>query len=138
MFNKSDFDSINERLQKITEKSVEQIVVDSNLPPTIGDLEDNNKAYVIQAAILFIDIRKSTYLTENSQVKSMVKIYRSFMRMAVDCVRKNDGVTRQFLGDRIMGVFMDSIGENNSVTEKAVDKAVNCARSLQTDRKSVV
>lgn len=132
MFNKSDFDSINERLQKITEKSVEQIVVDSNLPPTIGDLEDNNKAYVIQAAILFIDIRKSTYLTENSQAKSMVKIYRSFMRMAVDCVRKNDGVTRQFLGDRIMGVFMDSIGENNSVTEKAVDKAVNCARSLQT------
>ena len=48
------------------------------------------------AAILFIDIRKSTYLTENSQAKSMVKIYRSFMRMAVDCVRKNGGVTRQF------------------------------------------
>lgn len=132
MFNKSDFDSINERLQKITQKPVEQIDVDSNLPPTIGELEDNNKTYVIQAAILFIDIRKSTYLTENSQAKSMVKIYRSFMRMAVDCVRKNDGVTRQFLGDRIMGVFMDSVGENNTITEKAVDKAVNCARSLQT------
>ena len=91
-------------MQKITQKPVEQINVDSNLPPTIGELEDNNKTYVIQAAILFIDIRKSTYLTENSQAKSMVKIYRSFMRMAVDCVRKNDGVTRQFLGDRIMGV----------------------------------
>ncbi len=132
MFNKSDFDSINERLQKITQKPVEQIDIDSNLPPTIGELEDNNKTYVIQAAILFIDIRKSTYLTENSQAKSMVKIYRSFMRMAVDCVRKNDGVTRQFLGDRIMGVFMDSVGENNIIAEKAVDKAVNCARSLQT------
>lgn len=132
MFSKSDFENINERLQRITEKPVEQIDVDLNLPPTINDLEDNNKAYVIQAAVLFIDIRKSTYLTEKSQAKSMVKIYRSFMRMAVDCVRKNDGVTRQFLGDRIMGVFMDSIGENSSVTEKAVDKAVNCARSLQT------
>ena len=132
MFDKSDFDSINDRIQKITQKPVEQIDIDSNLPPTIGELEDNNKTYVIQAAILFIDIRKSTYLTENSQAKSMVKIYRSFMRMAVDCVRKNDGVTRQFLGDRIMGVFMDSIGENYTITEKAVDKAVNCARSLQT------
>ncbi len=132
MFDKSDFDSINERLQRITQKPVEQIDVDSNLPPTIRELEDNNKTYVIQAAILFIDIRKSTYLTENSQAKSMVKIYRSFMRMAVDCVRKNDGVTRLFLGDRIMGVFMDSVGEDNTITEKAVDKAVNCARGLQT------
>lgn len=132
MFSRSDFDNINERLQKITESPVEQINIEMSLPPTIKELEDNNKAYVIQAAILFIDIRKSTYLTENSQAKSMVKIYRAFIRLAVDCVRKNDGVTRQFLGDRIMGVFMDSIGENNIVTEKAVDKAVNCARSLQT------
>ncbi len=132
MFCKLDFDSVNERIQKITQKNVEQIDVDSNLPPIIENLEDNNKTHVIQAAILFIDIRKSTYLTENSQAKSMVKIYRSFMRMAVDCVRKNDGVTRQFLGDRIMGVFMDSVGEDNTIIEKAVDKAVNCARSLQT------
>lgn len=29
------------------------------------------------------------------------------MRMAVDCIRKNSGVTRQFLGDRIKGVFID-------------------------------
>ncbi|MGC4019990.1 MAG: adenylate/guanylate cyclase domain-containing protein [Muricomes sp.] len=132
MFSKSDFDNIDNRLKKITMQPVEQIEIASNIPPTIDELEDNNKTYVIQPAILFIDIRKSTYLTENSQAKSMVKIYRSFMRMAVDCVRKNGGVTRQFLGDRIMGVFMDSINEEGSITEKAVDKAVNCARSLST------
>ncbi|PWJ47792.1 adenylate/guanylate cyclase domain-containing protein [Faecalicatena contorta] len=132
MFSKSDFDNIDNRLKKITMQPVEQIEIGSNIPPTIDELEDNNKTFVIQPAILFIDIRKSTYLTENSQAKSMVKIYRSFMRMAVDCVRKNGGVTRQFLGDRIMGVFMDSINEEGSITEKAVDKAVNCARSLST------
>ena len=54
------------------------------------------------------------------------------MRMTVDCVRKNGGVTRQFLGDRIMGVFMDSYYEDGSVKEKAVDKAVNAARAMQT------
>lgn len=132
MLSKSDFDKLDERLKTITSQSVEEIEVNSDLPPRIEELEDNNKTYSIKAAILFIDIRKSTYLTENSQAKSMVKIYRSFMRMAVDCVRKNGGVTRQFSGDRIMGVFIDSIDENENVEEKAVNKAINAARSLQT------
>lgn len=129
---KNDFEKLDSRLKNIIEQPVEQIEIHSDLPPTIEQLEDNNKTYSIVAAILFIDIRKSTYLTENSQAKSMVKIYRSFMRMAVDCVRKNGGVTRQFLGDRIMGVFIDSVDENGSVAEKAVDKAIDAARSLQT------
>lgn len=129
---KSDFDRLDSRIKSITEQSVEQIEINSDLPPTVEQLEDNNKTYSIMAAILFIDIRKSTYLTENSQAKSMVKIYRSFMRMAVDCVRKNGGVTRQFLGDRIMGVFIDSVDEEGNISEKAVDKAINAARSLQT------
>jgi len=105
---KSDFDKIDERIKSITCQPVEQIEINTDVPPTIDQLEDNNKTYSIMAAVLFVDIRKSTFLTENSQAKSMVKIYRSFMRMAVDCVRKNGGVTRQFLGDRIMGVFIDS------------------------------
>lgn len=131
-FSKNDFEKVDLRIKKITEQTVEQIEIDSELPPTIEQLEDNNRTYSIMAAILFIDIRKSTYLTENSQAKSMVKIYRSFMRMAVDCVRKNGGVTRQFLGDRIMGVFIDSADENGNIVDSAADKAINAARSLQT------
>ena len=131
-FSKNDFEKVDLRIKKITEQTVEQIEIDSELPPTIEQLEDNNRTYSIIAAILFIDIRKSTYLTENSQAKSMVKIYRSFMRMAVDCVRKNGGVTRQFLGDRIMGVFIDSVDENGNIVGSAADKAINAARSLQT------
>lgn len=132
MITKSDFENIDSRIKKITEQEVSVIEDKSELPPVLDELEDNNKTYSIIASILFIDIRKSTYLTENSQAKSMVKIYRSFMRMTVDCVRKNGGVTRQFLGDRIMGVFMDSYYEDGSVKEKAVDKAVNAARAMQT------
>lgn len=129
---KSDFERLDSRIKSITEQAVEQIDVNADVPPTIEQLEDNNKTYSIRAAILFIDIRKSTHLTENSQAKSMVKIYRSFMRMAVECVRKSGGVTRQFLGDRIMGVFIDSVNEKNEVISKAVDKAIEAARSLQT------
>lgn len=129
---KSDFEKLDSRLKSIIEQPVEQIEMNTDLPPTIEQLEDNNKTYSIVAAVLFIDIRKSTLLTENSQAKSMVKIYRSFMRMAVDCVRKNRGVTRQFLGDRIMGVFIDSVDENGNIAEKAVDKAISAAKSFQT------
>lgn len=129
---KSDFDNLDARLERITEQNVEQIEINLELPPTIEQLEDNNKTYSITATILFIDIRKSTYLTENSQAKSMVKIYRAFMRMAVDCVRKNGGVTRQFLGDRIMGVFIDYVDETGNILDKSADKAINTARSLQT------
>lgn len=131
-FSKTDFDKLDDRIKKITEQAVNEIEINSELPPTIEQLEDNNKSYSIKAAILFIDIRKSTYLTENSQAKSMVKIYRSFMRMAVDCVRKNGGVTRQFLGDRIMGVFIDSTDDKGNIVDSASDKAINAARSLLT------
>lgn len=60
---KSDFDRLDSRIRSITEQSVEQIEINSDLPPTVEQLEDNNKTYSIMAAILFIDIRKSTYLT---------------------------------------------------------------------------
>ena len=130
---KSDFEKLDISLKNITEQKVEEIEIATDYPPTLDDLEDNNKTYSIMAAILFIDIRKSTYLTETSQAKSMVKIYRSFMRMAVECVRKNGGVTRQFSGDRIMGVFLNTIDTvSNTITYNAVDKAIESARCLQT------
>ncbi len=131
MVTKADFNNIDSRLKNITAQEVVAIDNPSELPPMLDALEDNNKTYSIVAAILFVDMRKSTHLTENSQARSMVKIYRSFMRMTVDCVRKNDGVTRQFLGDRIMGIFMDTY-DNGVIKEKAVDKAVNAARAMQT------
>ncbi|MBC8630725.1 adenylate/guanylate cyclase domain-containing protein [[Eubacterium] tenue] len=129
---KQEFETLDKRLGDITSKPVEEIEIDFNNPPTTGQLSDSNKSYTINCAILFIDIRKSTDLSDASHAKSMVKIYRSFMRMCVECVRKNGGVTRQFLGDRIMGVFMDEKDENGNVSVSSVDKAIYCARSMQT------
>lgn len=128
---KEVFDNIDKRLETITKQEVENIDIKTELPPTTNDLTDSNKTYGIDAAILFVDIRKSTNLTDASTMKSMVKVYRSFMRAVVACVRYNGGVTRQFLGDRIMGVFTDEKDENgNNIS--AVDKAIFCARSIQT------
>ncbi len=131
MLSKLDFENIDNKIKEIVEQSVDEIEINTEFPPTTDYLTNNNEAYSIMAAILFIDIRKSTDLTENSRAKSMVKIYRAFMRMCVECVRKNGGVTRNFLGDRIMAVFMDSKTEDGKVI-KAMDKALNCAMSMAT------
>ena len=130
-FMRNDFDKMDEQLKKITSQKVEEISINNRIP-TVADLKDNNQSNLIDATILFIDIRKSTELTDMSLPKTMVKIYRSFIRMAVDCVRKNNGVTRQFLGDRIMGVFYDEIDVNGNILSSSVDNAINCARALQT------
>ena len=130
-FTKSDFDNLDERVKKICSTEVETIVSNNNIPST-NNLEDNNKVYEANAAILFVDIRKSTLLTDLSKPQSMVKIYRSFMRMGVDCVRKNNGVTRQFLGDRIMGIFVDTVDGEGNVINNGAENALNCARSMLT------
>ncbi len=131
MLIKSDFENMDNKLKEILEQSVDEIEINTEFPPTIDYLVNKNEAYSIMAAVLFIDIRKSTDLTENIRAKNMVKIYRAFMRMCVECVRKNGGVTRNFLGDRIMAVFMDSKTEDGKII-KAMDKALNCAISMAT------
>lgn len=51
-FSKSDFEKLDDRISKITEQTVNEIGINSELPPTIEQLEDNNKSYSIKAAIL--------------------------------------------------------------------------------------
>jgi len=131
-FTIDDFKKVDSRLEQITSQKVEEIDISFDFPPTLDELPDSNKAYSLIASILFIDIRKSTQLTEASRVKSMVKIYRAFMRMAVSCVRANGGVTRQFAGDRIMGVFLDSLDADGNIILSSADKAVKSAQAMQT------
>ena len=71
--NKEIFNNIDQRLEAITKQEVENKDVSIELPPTTNNLTDSNKTYAIDAAILFVDIRKSTNLTDASTMKSMVK-----------------------------------------------------------------
>ena len=131
-FTIDDFKKLDSRLKTITSQKVEEFDISLDTPPTLEELPDSNKAYSLYASILFIDIRKSTQLVEESQARSMVKVYRAFMRMAVSCVRSNGGVTRQFLGDRIMGVFLDGKDDNGNLIESSTDKPVKSAQAMQT------
>ena len=48
-FSKNDFEKVDLRIKKITEQTVEQIEIDSELPPTIEQLEDKEKNYGIKS-----------------------------------------------------------------------------------------
>ena len=128
MLSYSDFENMDVRIDNIISQEVSVVVDKSEFPPTTEDLEDNNKTYSLDAAVLFIDIRRSTKLMDDNKPETMVKIYRAFMRSMVECVRKNGGVTRQFLGDRIMGIFKALPDDELS----ASDKAINAAIDMQT------
>lgn len=66
-FSKNDFEKVDLRIKKITEQTVEQIEIDSELPPTIEQLEDNNRTYSIMAAILLIlSILVDTFISKIS------------------------------------------------------------------------
>ena len=128
MLSYSDFENMAARIDNIISQEVSVVFDKSEFPPTIEDLEDNNKTYSLDAAVLFIDIRHSTNIMDDNTPETMVKIYRAFMRSMVECVRKNGGVTRQFLGDRIMGIFKALPDDELS----ASDKAINAAIDMQT------
>ena len=51
-FGKSDLEILDSRIRNIIEQPVEQIEVTSDLPPTIKDLENNNKTYSILTQII--------------------------------------------------------------------------------------
>lgn len=128
-FNKPDFDYVNGALTSILSESVDSTELISSIPPT-DKIRDANKAYKSKVSILFVDIRKSTDLTDELSAKKMVKVYRSFLRMAVQSIRYSDGFIRQFAGDGIMGVFQDSDDDNNKIVSS--EKAVKAARTIIT------
>lgn len=74
-FNKSDFDSVKDALTSILSESVDSVELINTIPPT-DKIPDANKAYKSKISILFVDIRKSTDLTDELSAKKMVKVYR--------------------------------------------------------------
>jgi len=77
------------------------------LPP-LNAITDSNKVFKGKLSVLFVDMRKSTDVTDEIKSKKLVKVYRLFIRMAIQVIRYSTGHTRQFAGDGIMDIFQDS------------------------------
>lgn len=126
---KPEIESVLRALEHILDHPVAEIDLTNEIPP-VADVPDSNKVFKGKLSVLFVDMRKSTDLTDELKAKKMVKIYRAFIRIAIQAIRYSGGYTRQFAGDGLMGVFQDSVEGDAVVT--AAQKAVTAARYIQT------
>ena len=122
---KTEVDLLSTAISRIISSEVLQSVMSDQLPLT-SDFADSNKIYRGKASVLFVDIRESTKLPEKFNTAQLVKIYRSYIRTVVQAIRYSGGVVRDFMGDGVLAVFIDS--EDG----KSDEKAVRAARYITT------
>lgn len=125
----SEFEAAINIVNKILRQPVEEIEITNVLPP-LNDITDSNKVFKGKLSVLFVDMRRSTDLTDELKSKKMVKVYRSFIRIVIQAIRYSGGYTRQFAGDGIMGVFQDS-NEGDQIILSSC-KAIKAARYIHT------
>ena len=125
----TEYESAANAVKHILKQPVEEIEISDALP-ILDDITDSNKVFKGKLSVLFVDMRKSTDLTDEIKSKKMVKVYRSFIRICIQAIRRSGGYTRQFAGDGIMGVFQDSNGDDQNITSS--QKAVQAARYIHT------
>ena len=100
------------------------IVSKTSSVPRREDIGLNN-GKLIESAVLYIDIRKSTSITTNHTDDVAAKIYKAFHESMVSIARyQGRGHVRGFAGDKIMVMFDNS---NDAVT-----RAIDCAIWMQS------
>lgn len=129
IISKTEYEAVFNAIQKALSTKVEEIELSDKIP-TLDNTQDNNKVFRGKLSVLFVDMRKSTDLTDDLKSKKMVKIYRSFIRMIIQAIRYSGGETRQFAGDGVMGVFQDDVDGDDKI--KSSEKAIKAARYIIT------
>lgn len=120
-----------------TEKSIDEIL---NIPvekisfdtrvPVDNDITDSNKVYKGKVTILFADMRNSTKFTDENTAKTLVKVYRSFLKTITRAVRSCHGNIRDFVGDGVLAVFSDKVIDGQIVS--STDQAVMAGKTICT------
>ena len=67
---------------------------------------------VIQATVLFADIRNFTSLAEKLSSSEVAELLTEYFERSCDPVLKNGGRHLKFIGDGLMGIFADSLSDS--------------------------
>ena len=82
---------------------------------------DVKRGLTIKTCVLYVDIRDSVKLNEETQTKTMGRIYTAFTKAVLLAARFEGGCVRNIIGDRVMVVFPE---------EDCFVHAVHCAFSI--------
>jgi len=88
--------------------NVDEVVIESQIPKGL-------KVLNLEATVLFVDIRKSSNLSEKIGVKMMTKVYHMFSRIVAKAVMDNHGKIVQFAGDGFMAAFTNKQGNTSGI-----------------------
>lgn len=62
-------------------------------------------AKVVETAVLYVDMRRSTQLSLRHHPHTVAKLYSAFVRAATRCAKAFNGEVRGIIGDRVMMLF---------------------------------
>lgn len=121
IIHKELIEKTNKSIDDILDIPIEKISFDSKVPVD-SDITDSNKVYKGEVSILFADMRNSTKFTDDNSAKTVVKVYRSFLKTITRAIRVCHGNVRDFIGDGVLAVFSDKEidGKIVSSAEQAV------------------
>jgi class 3 adenylate cyclase len=74
-----------------------------------------SKAARFEAAMLFVDIRQSSAITESFRLQTAAKMIRAYCDGSVRIIHFNQGSVRSFNGDGMLAVFIGDRKANNAV-----------------------
>lgn len=129
IINKELVEKANNSIDEILNIPVEKISFDTVIPLD-NNITDSNKVYKGDVTILFADMRNSTKFTDDNSAKTVVKVYRSFLKTITRAIRICDGNVRDFIGDGVLAVFSNK--EVNGEIISAAEQAVMAGKMICT------
>ena len=104
---------INDDVKAINNSDFTVEVIETKYVPNPDDKDltyenfdtKTKKCKSIETCVLYIDIRKSTELSNIHRNSTLVKLYSSFIRSMVKAGERYGGKVRNIVGDRVMVVF---------------------------------
>ncbi|GMA58027.1 adenylate/guanylate cyclase family protein [Alicyclobacillus sacchari] len=97
-----------ESKQRVSDRFAEDFeLIDVTTVPSVNDksLTFDNVGYVLESTVLYIDIRRSTSLSDKHQKGTTGKLYSSFVEEMIRAARYHGGHVRGIVGDRVMVVY---------------------------------
>lgn len=108
----ADVDDIMQKDFTFTHVSEVPQVDDANLTYESGK---DKRGEEINTCVLFVDIRNSVALNNESKTKTMGRIYTAFTKSVISAADKCGGQVRNIIGDRVMVVFPEADCYKNAV-----------------------
>jgi adenylate cyclase len=118
---------ISEEVSTILDSSFSLSLTETNFVPhsddaaiTFPNLDSKSQSVkVIETAVLYVDMRRSTQLSLKHHSHTVTKLYSAFVRAMTRCAKAFGGEVRGIIGDRVMMLF-----DSPDCYANAVDTAV--------------